>query len=120
MPLPQPEEVFEIARELLATRQRLSQLEDRYAALFANPERASQPAPAMNLKARIIQFLAERPDLSYNMTTIATALGANENSVGPYLSELAREGKIEKRDRGLYGALREPESEEIADDDIPF
>ena len=29
------------------------------------------------------------------MTTVAKALDANENSVGPYLSELAKEGKID-------------------------
>ena len=54
------------------------------------------------------------------MTTVAKALDANENSVGPYLSELAKEGKIEKRDRGLYGALRPVYEAGISKDDIPF
>lgn len=40
------------------------------------------------------------------MSDVAASLKAKENSVGPYLSDLVKEGKIERRERGFYGALK--------------
>ncbi len=56
------------------------------------------------LKPRIVQFLEELPELHFSLPSIAKALGANPNSLGPYLSELVQSGKVERRGRGLYGA----------------
>ncbi len=109
MPVPQPEEVLELASALKDAREHVAKLETRWIAFFnlaPPPAPPPPPAPVQNLKPRIVQFLEERPDVAYNMATVAKALDANENSVGPYLSELAKEGKIEKRERGLYGAKR--------------
>ena len=50
--------------------------------------------------------------MSYTMADVSKALNANENSVGPYLSELAKDGKISKRGRGLYGANVEPDPDD--------
>jgi hypothetical protein len=123
MPLPQPDDVIELATELKEARLRLATLEERWESFF-NTGIIVAPAPKLGLKPRIIQFLEERPDVSFNMATVARALDANENSVGPYLSELANDGKIEKRERGLYGAFRAKTPDhggrEITDDDIPF
>lgn len=124
MPVPQPDEVLELASELKETRERLAALEERWVSFFTADENAPVPAPKLHLKPRIIQFLNEQPDQSFNMLTVARALNANENSVGPYLSELVNDGKIAKRDRGLYGALKLPVRDYgeagITDDDIPF
>lgn len=109
MPLPQPEEVMELARELKEARNRVSELESRWEKFFIRTDgtQESSPAPVVTyLKPRIIAFLNEHPELSYNVASVAKALSASENSVGPYLSDLTRDGKIERRDRGLYGALR--------------
>lgn len=112
MPVPQPEEVMDLAAELKEARSRVAELEARWASFFSQGLSAGLvSAPTQHLKPRIIAFLAERPDLSFNMASIATALDAKENSVGPYLSDLAQDGKIERRGRGLYGALQSSERE---------
>lgn len=116
MPVPQPEEVMELAAELKDARSRVAELESRWEAFFSQTPAVIQPAP-MNLKPRIIQFLEERPDVSYSTANVAQALDAKENSVGPYLSDLAKEGKIQRRGRGLYGAAQ---SKPITDDAISF
>jgi hypothetical protein len=120
MPVPQPEEVMELAVELKEARNRLAELESRWESFFSRHGENVVAVPVQNLKPRIIQFLEARPDMSFNLTSVASALGANENSVGPYLSDLAKEEKIERRDRGLYGALRPKPSDGIKDEDIPF
>ena len=109
MPVPQPEEVMELAEELKAARSRVAELESRWEAFF---QQTSSVAPARNaaspvqfLKPRIIELLESRPDMAFTMTAVANELNAKENSVGPYLSELAKERKIERRGRGFYGAL---------------
>ncbi len=105
MPVPQPEEVMELATELRQARSRVAELEARWESFFTQGEANIVLVPVQNLKPRIIQFLEKRPDMAYTMTAVSAALGAKENSVGPYLSELAKEGKIERRGRGLYGAI---------------
>lgn len=100
MPVPQPEEVMELAADLKEARRKVAELESRWEAFFSQA-----PAAPMNLKPRIIQFLEARPDVAFSTATVSEALEAKENSVGPYLSDLAKEGKIERRGRGLYGAV---------------
>lgn len=106
MPVPDPEEVMELASELKQARSRIADLESRWAAFFAQREPNIVLVPVQNLKPRIVRFLEDKPEMAYTMADVSKALNANENSVGPYLSELAKDGKIEKRGRGLYGALR--------------
>lgn len=106
MPVPQPDEVMELAAELKQARSRVADLEARWASFFLHGEPNIVMVPVQNLKPRIVQFLKDKPEMAYTMADVSKALNANENSVGPYLSELAKDGKIEKRGRGLYGALR--------------
>ena len=106
MPVPQPDEVMELAAELKQARSRVADLESRWASFFSQGEPNIILVPVQNLQPRIVQFLEDKPEMSYTMADVSKALTANENSVGPYLSELAKDGKIEKRGRGLYGALR--------------
>lgn len=106
MPVPQPDEVMELAAELKEARSRVADLEARWASFFLQGEPNIIMVPVQNLKPRIVQFLGDKPEMAYTMADVSKALNANENSVGPYLSELAKDGKIEKRGRGLYGALR--------------
>lgn len=115
MPVPQPEEVIELAAELKEARSRVAELESRWNAFFMpSSAQETMPTPAfMYLKPRIIAFLNERPDIAFNVASVSKALNASENSVGPYLSDLAKVGKIERRDRGLYGALRPKTAEDI-------
>ncbi|MBB5064483.1 type IV toxin-antitoxin system AbiEi family antitoxin domain-containing protein [Granulicella mallensis] len=120
MPVPKPEEVEELLSDLKDAHRKLAELESRWESFFTHPEGNVVFVPVQNLKPRIIEFLEKRPDLGFNLASIATALDANENSVGPYLSDLAKEGKIERRERGLYGALRPKHSDGITDEDIPF
>ena len=118
MPVPQPEEVMELASELRAARSRVADLESRWKSFFSNNaamDATIAAVSAMHLKPRIIKFLEDRPDLGFNMASVAKALDAKENSVGPYLSDLVKDEKIERRGRGMYGALRPP-----ADDGDPF
>ena len=120
MPVPQPEAVMELANELKEARNRVAELESRWESFFSQNivvNVAAAPG-SLNLKPRIIQFLEERPDHSFNLASVAKALDAKENSVGPYLSVLTNEGKIERRGHGLYGALTT--KSEVSDDDIPF
>ena len=119
MPVPQPEEVMELANELTEARNRVAELESRWESFFTRPEGNVIFVPVLNLKPRIIQLLESRPDFAFDTATAAKALGANINSVGPYLSDLTSEGKIERRGRGLYGALRKTDTD-VTDDDIPF
>ena len=108
MPLPQPEEVIELAQELRDARNRVAELEARWNAFFSQ----AQPVPVVTvqfLKPRIIKYLESNPKNSYTLAQVSVALSAKENSVGPYLAELVKDGKIERRGRGLYGALREEE-----------
>lgn len=107
MPVPQPEEVMELASELQEARSRVSQLEARWVAFFTNTNGDGGPDSGVStqfLKPRIVTFLEERPTLSFNLATIAKGLNAKENSVGPYLSELAKDGKISRSGRGLYAS----------------
>jgi len=120
MPIPQPEEVMELAIELKEARSRVAELESRWESFFSRSAENVVFIPVQNLKPRIIQFLEANRDFSYNTAAVAKALEANENSVGPYLSDLTAEGKIERRDRGLYGALRPRLPDGITDEDIPF
>ena len=103
MPVPQPDEVMELAFELKKARDKVAELESRWQDFFTHSTVIQTP---LNLKPRIVQHLEARPDQEFTMATVAAALGAKENSVGPYLSELAKDGKIERRGRGMYGALR--------------
>jgi hypothetical protein len=124
MPVPKPEEVEELLAKLKDARSKVAELESRWESFFTRPEASVVFVPMLNLKPRIIQLLESRPDFSFDTATVAKALDANVNSVGPYLSDLTGEGKIERRDRGLYGALR-PDApnyanQVITDDDIPF
>ena len=122
MPVPQPEEVMELANELKDARSRVTELEARWEAFFSQnvTVHVGSSAPvSVYLKPRIVQFLEERPDFSFTTAAVAKALSANENSVGPYLSDLTNEGKIARRGRGLYGALR-AKLAGLSDDDIPF
>jgi hypothetical protein len=113
MPVPEPEEVMELAAELKEARSRVIHLESRWASFFS-PSSPTTQSPATEirvpgvvyLKPRIVAFLESRPDVAYTTATVAKALDAKENSVGPYLSDLAVAGKVERRGRGLYGALR--------------
>jgi hypothetical protein len=120
MPVPKPEEVEELLMELKDARSRVTELESRWESFFTHPEGNVIMVPVLNLKPRIIQLLESRPDFSFDTANVAKALDANINSVGPYLSDLTGEGKIERRGRGLYGALRINAETGITDDDIPF
>jgi hypothetical protein len=121
MPVPEPEAVMELASELKEARNRVAELESRWESFFSQNVVVHVATPqlgSMNLKPRIIQFLEERPAQSFNLASVAKALDAKENSVGPYLSVLTNERKIERRGHGLYGALSA--KAEVSDDDIPF
>ena len=112
MPVPQPDEVMELAVQLKQARNRVIELESRWESFFAQSPAAVQPA-AISLRQRIVQFLEARPDISYSTASVAQALNAKENSVGPYLSDMAKEGTIERRGRGLYGSNNGPAVDQI-------
>jgi hypothetical protein len=107
---------MELAAELKEARNRVSELESRWESFFTQathaPEEPQVAVIMQFLKPRIISFLESRPDYEFNLGAVASALNAKENSVGPYLSDLAKEGKIERRGRGLYGALRPGHTED--------
>jgi len=105
MRIPTPEEVLSLAQDLREARDTLSHLEAMWAALFLPEEHLGPKAP--KLKPRIIELLELHPDDNYTVASVSLRLKANEHSIGPYLSTLASEGKIERRGRGLYGALRD-------------
>ncbi len=109
MPVPQPEEVMELASELKEARSRVAELESRWKSFFNQPSvqkpETDGPSVIQFLRPRIIEFLETRPDRAFAMAHIASSLNAKENSVGPYLSDLVKEGKIARRGRGLYGSL---------------
>ena len=112
MPVPEPEEVMELANELKEARSRVAVLESRWASFFSQAAATTATMVASSpvyLKPRIVKFLEDRPNLAFNMETVARALNANENSVGPYLSDLVKEGKIERRSRGFYAAKAGPD-----------
>lgn len=108
MPLPQPEEVIELANELKEARSRVADLEARWNEFFTQQSAALPAVVTMQfLKPRIIQYLEMNPRNSYTVSQVSEGLSAKENSVGPYLAELVKTGQIERRGRGLYGALSE-------------
>ncbi len=113
--IPEPEDVLQLAQELKDAREQVRILEERWSALFrgiANGASSSFTGFAieqMTLKEKIMRFLGEHSDETFSASQVAIRLNANLNSVGPYLSDLAGEHKIERRGRGLYGANREPD-----------
>jgi hypothetical protein len=103
--IPDPEEVMDLAAKICDARNALRELETRWSALFAL-SKCSNTMDEIPLKPRIIQLLEKQSDDAYSASSISKMLGAKRNSVGPYLSLLANGGKIERRDRGIYGARR--------------
>lgn len=110
LPRDQLEGVIELAAELKQARTIVAEIEARWEALFTQGISNSILVLPRTLKPRIVQFLEEKPDMSYSMPEIANKLNAKGNSVGPYLSGLVMDGKIERRGRGLYGAVRQSET----------
>jgi len=116
MPVPQPDEVLELAQELKEARSRVEHLEAQWNAFFSQAtNHASSTVPVLFLKPRIVQYLEDNPKNSYTLAQVSAALAAKENSVGPYLAELAKTGQIEKRGRGLYGALSKEDGDHRLD-----
>lgn len=106
MPVPQPDEVIELANELKEARSRVAELEARWNEFFTHQAaRAPVEVAVQFLKPRIIQYLEANPKNSYSVSQVSESLSAKENSVGPYLAELVKAGLVERRGRGLYGAL---------------
>lgn len=102
--IPDPEEVLEVARQLKETRELVRQLEARWASFFSASQQSTLTLEVAPLKTRIVNLLSSRATDAFTIATISNLLEANPNSVGPYLSDLAAEGRIERRGRGMYGA----------------
>jgi hypothetical protein len=103
--IPDPEVVLEVAAQLREARERVASLEAKWAAFFTPTTQNSFPLELPPLKTRIVELLESDPTGAYSVATVTARLQANANSVGPYLSDLVGDGRIERRARGMYGAL---------------
>jgi hypothetical protein len=103
--IPDPDEVLTVAADLKNARQYVAMLEAKWASFFTATTQNSFALELPSLKIRIVDLLNSNPTESYSTGTVSSILQAKPNSVGPYLSDLVGEGKIERRNRGMYGAL---------------
>ena len=115
IPIPDPEDVVLLAEQLKHARKELELLEQEWRELFMQPmtARARGPASVGTLVSRIVETLNTHPSEPYTPTKMSEELGAKINSVGPLMSRLAVEGKIERSGHGTYSAkkIETPEEE---------
>lgn len=110
-----PEKVIRIATKLKAAREQVAALETqlRLVVLEQGENGASAPrrrrqAGLSEVATKVVKLFEENPQKDFSAEHVWNALGMEETYARPLLSRLAKGGSIEKRGRGLYGAVRQP------------
>ncbi len=105
--VPTPNEVLALAAKIKDAETALAQLQQQWNELF-NPRSERRHAlkeTVPTLMDRVLALLSSNENTTYSAFDIAARLEANRNSIGPLLSRLVSDGKIEKRGHGTYGAV---------------
>jgi hypothetical protein len=119
--VPTPDEVLDLAHRIKDAKIRVQQLEEEWNELFT-PRATRNHATRLDgatLADRVLKLLHHDPNTTYSAFEIAANLNANRNSVGPMLSRLVTESKIEKRGHATYGALRKTPELFIGQEESP-
>jgi hypothetical protein len=116
------DKVIALASELKLARERVSQLERQLQLLVAGTsenhgrsvEQAEKAWGALreeqSMTDRVINFLNFQPGMAFEFDEIFPNVnGTNQAYIRSLLSRLAKEGRIEKRGWGKYGAVTEKE-----------
>jgi hypothetical protein len=114
--VPSPEQVLALAYKIRDAKAALLQLEEQWNELFIPKSERAQTvrSDGSTLMNRVLEFLGKDETGTFSAFDIAANIRANRNSVGPMLSRLVAEGKIEKRGHGTYGAIRKVSGTDVA------
>ncbi len=112
-----PDKVIALASELKLARERVSQLERQLQAVVNGSSEAATILVGQvktgldalreenSMTDRVINFLNYQPGMDFEFEEIYKNIhGQNEPYIRSLLSRLAKEGRIEKRGWGVYGA----------------
>ena len=100
-----PREVKKMAEALIEAETQYLKLSAQWVALFS-ASGDEEDAARGTLAERIVNLLSGRFDETFTTPQVVATLNANPNSVGPILSRLVAERKIEKVGHGEYRAKR--------------
>lgn len=111
------DKIIKLAMEIGATRERLRRMEEELVQLVPD-EDAAPASPAISdnggddsasIASRVVQLFGVHQGQQFGASVVAKKLGLkNPNSLRGTLHRLAKEGRIDRVDRGKYRARKEP------------
>jgi len=108
-----PDTIIAVAKELKEAKERVKFLEDKLRSMGVGQEpRLVAPAPSQELSMpeRIINLLGMNLNMVFSFEDVYRNINAdNEPYIRSLLSRMVKEGKIESRGWGKYGAVSEKE-----------
>ena len=107
------EQIIDLVTQIAAAREHLHRLETELDQLLPRDGRAARKpgkgkrAPRGSLSLRVIQLLESDPKQAFTVPDVAKRLDVSSvRSLGKTVLRLAAQKKIQRRERGLYGARR--------------
>jgi hypothetical protein len=104
-----PDKIIDVATRLKAAKENVAAIEEElrsliYPNFIPTSAKGSASAP-MSTSFRVLTLFNAEPGKNFGAEEVWKKLSLKESYVRPLLSRLVKDGKIEKRGRGAYGAL---------------
>jgi hypothetical protein len=105
MPSPNPEEVLKLAADMVAVKNTLASLQERWDALFANkstPQKGGRKANPDGNQLRVLAVIEDNPDVPFDAALLQKELKMERRPIERALNNLFVAKKIIRHSRGHY------------------
>lgn len=99
------DKIIDVATRLKAAKERVVELEGELRRLVLSQTTAVNLTQSISTASRVMGLLNSDPGKDFSAADVWKKLNLKESYVRPLLSRLVKDGKVEKRSRGAYGAL---------------
>jgi hypothetical protein len=99
-----PDKIIEVATRLKAAKEDVTRLEGELRRLVV-PQTVVSLTAGISIPTRVIGMMNAEPSRDFGAEDVWKKLQIKESYARPLLSRLVADNKIEKRGRGMYGAL---------------
>jgi hypothetical protein len=102
-----PDLIIKVANELKEAQERVKRLEAQLQSIMSGSVPLAVLMGGTSTPERVINLLAENPAMTFSFTDIFRVIGGNEASLRSLVARMMKEGRIESRGWGKYGAVSE-------------